>query len=1096
MPASERALEMKPQNQLVYEFATENFTLGLAADARLAWLRQATDGRELLQPGVPLCKIRLHNGRESLPDSLDRRDALWRFSFPGLGWLDLRIEAKKGGYLRIALVEQDLPQAERLVFCQFSPLPQQYLGKMAGMASDEQSGVGMRSLSLKVNTDFQPRLFQAWSLAEDDFSQAGVGLFAGPRDKLPDSLKAMTLQEAVPFSPHGGAWSGESALNRGSYLFADVEAKDIERWIEICRRGSFDFLHFHYWWQTLGHYAPRKEHFPGGLAEMKACCDKVRQAGLRAGMHTLTGCIGCEGNNIDAWISPVPSPSLIATHSYTLRQDINPHQTHIELEQCPVAGHDLVYTYSGNGNVLRIGGELLQYAEISREKPYAFKRCTRGAFGTRPAEHRAGARVDYLQQRYLAFYPEPDSALAGALAEHIAAIYNECNMEMIYFDGSEGMRTRYAIDAMRWKIFTLLHGGLSEASEHGHNSWWLHSRLGAMDSPVWGTKRFVDMHLERARLYRKTDLMEPQMGWWSVLGAQRDFRGQHIDEIEYFAVKNLALDSPMAVQTVAVNEHAHWVNGRVWELITLLGWYERMRKARYFTEQTLQRLTADRAEFRLRLNQAGQWRFFPLSVSKHRFSANSTAPNESWIWHNDAPAQPLCLRLEALYAADLDKPGQTLIEWSSPKGHLSETAAEAVELRSSVLPAKPGLAQGSTVRIQAENQGTTGRGAWACLSVKFVNPYLDLSDCEALSVWIKGDGSDVLMNFQIAGPREYGSLLSDHYVRIDFKGWRRFELLFRERDSELAADSQWPYGLETGNYSIYRTPLTRRFRQHVEKISVYVNNIPAGGKADLAVGHLRGLPCRACKLEQPTVMLNGQELCFPVQMSSGQFIEMEGAHDCALYDERGFLLRRFRAQGVQQSRPGPRQISLQCKSGELLQPRMELTMFSLGKPFGEKNAWQDIDWGQLQREYELPRQISAFDGWSNHWRLLCHREQSGDPDCQPAGLELEIKANHIPAGLKIRNPVFFLNGEQFCFPVELQNGQLLCCKDHRSWRLFDADGGILQQGVLPEAIPPLSKLCNEVGTEAQCVGRGDFRITLLLCKTYRHPACVAPQPDC
>ena len=73
--------------------------------------------------------------------------------------------------------------------------------------------------------------------------------------------------------------------------------------------------------------------------------------------------------------------------------------------------------------------------------------------------------MDYLQQRYLAFYPEPKSPLAAELADRIARVYNDCGMDMIYFDGSEGMLSRYGIDAMRWAIFQRLHGGVAEASD-------------------------------------------------------------------------------------------------------------------------------------------------------------------------------------------------------------------------------------------------------------------------------------------------------------------------------------------------------------------------------------------------------------------------------------------------------------------------------------------------------------------------------------------------------------------------------------------------------------------------------------------------------
>jgi hypothetical protein len=164
----------------------------------------------------------------------------------------------------------------------------------------------------------------------------------------------------------------------------------------------------------------------------------------------------------------------------------------------PGPNHDVVWSYSGNGNALRVGSELIRYSAISREPPYAFLECERGAFKRRPPRT-PGTAVDYLQQRYLAFYPDPKSPLAAELADRIARVYNECGMEMIYFDGSEGMRSRYGIDAMRRAIFQRLHGGVTEASEWGHNSWWFHSRLGAWDHPVWAMKQFHDEHIRSRR---------------------------------------------------------------------------------------------------------------------------------------------------------------------------------------------------------------------------------------------------------------------------------------------------------------------------------------------------------------------------------------------------------------------------------------------------------------------------------------------------------------------------------------------------------------------------------------------------------------------
>ena len=323
---------------------------------------------------------------------------------------------------------------------------------------------------------------------------------------------------------------------------------------------------------------PAQAYFPGGLDEMKATAERIRAAGLKPGIHTLTACISPN----DPWVTPVPSPHLIASNRYTLAKPLSATDKTIFVNEMPAEGHDVIWSYSGNGNALRVGSELIRYAAISREQPYAFLECERGALQTQAAAHPEGAAVDYLQQRYIAFYPDPKSPLADELAERIARVYNACKLEMIYFDGSEGMRSRFGIDAMRWAIFKRLHGGLTEGSEWGHNSWWIHSRLGAWDHPVWAMKQFHDAHIRQASRFRLTDLLEPQLGWWAPRGPSAIARGHFPDELEYFAAQNLAIDGPGSIQGVhAANRPA---NARIEELFTVLGWYERLRLARYFDQ--------------------------------------------------------------------------------------------------------------------------------------------------------------------------------------------------------------------------------------------------------------------------------------------------------------------------------------------------------------------------------------------------------------------------------------------------------------------------------------------------------------------------------
>ena len=67
--------------------------------------------------------------------------------------------------------------------------------------------------------------------------------------------------------------------------------------------------------------------------------------------------------------------------------------------------------------------------QIRREKPYAFTGLKRGAWDT----SRFGACVgegDYLQQRYRAFYPDPDSR-SGKVADAIADVFNFCGFDRL-----------------------------------------------------------------------------------------------------------------------------------------------------------------------------------------------------------------------------------------------------------------------------------------------------------------------------------------------------------------------------------------------------------------------------------------------------------------------------------------------------------------------------------------------------------------------------------------------------------------------------------------------------------------------------------------
>ncbi|HQL55809.1 MAG TPA: hypothetical protein PLQ87_13960, partial [Phycisphaerae bacterium] len=513
---------------------------------------------------------------------------------------------------------------------------------------------------------------------------------------------------------------------------------------------------------------------------------------------------------------------------------------------------------------------------------------------------------------------------------------------------------------MRHKIFRQLDANpLIEGSCYGEHNWWFHSRLGTWDHPVWAPKRFQDDHVVACSHYRDSDLLGPQMGWWAPRMAAPFARGHHLDEMEYFASKNLGLDAAMSIQGVDVNRAP--LPYHLERQFTLLGWYEHLRLARYFDTQTVARLAVPGAEFRLRQTPGGAWRFTPVTMDTHRV----TGPDDgsaAWRVMNPEARQPLCLRVEALYAAaPSGAPGaKPLVRADEFAALKTATAHAAVRLDVSEVA---GDTRGGprNLRLRAENRGQNPTGAWARATLSFPAPYRDLRGTGAFGLWVKGDGSGARLNLQIGCPREFMGGLSDHYVTLDFTGWRYVTLLARERDTARMDEHVWPYR-KTGSHALFRTQLDMA---HVSQVTLYLNAVPPGGGAEVTVSPVEALPVRPVSLARPIVTVNGQRLDVPFTLASGEFAELEPDGLFTQYSERGEPLAR--AVCGADARPvlcaGANAFA--CAGG-----RAEVTVSAFGEAFGTPRHRRAIDWKHLAREYEMPRLALASNGLSRaEWEV-------------------------------------------------------------------------------------------------------------------------------
>ncbi len=186
-----------------------------------------------------------------------------------------------------------------------------------------------------------------------------------------------------------------------------------------------------------------------------------------------------------------------------------------------------------------------------------------------------------------------------------------------------------------------------------------------------------------------------------------------------------------------------------------------------------------------------------------------------------------------------------------------------------------------------------------------------------------GDGQGEVLNFQLRSPHHVAGGIADHYVVVDFTGWRYFELI--EPEGARHADYAWPYG---GIYAIYRESV--HFGQ-VEALSLWYNHLPPGKEVRCLVSPVKAIALVPQKLVRPRVTIGGQTLMFPVEIESGCYLEFLGPDDCTLYGHKGEVLGRVKPEGsVPAVEPGENRVHFQVERGGA-RPRAYVTIITRGE---------------------------------------------------------------------------------------------------------------------------------------------------------------------
>ena len=969
------------------DFTLENQYVKVVFDGRgcVSSIRETASGRELVGEKVPFVYVQREDGAVVDPVSCtgDAASGL-EFGFPD-GACRVMVTPFDGGWT-FQTVAMSVPGCRMMMLGRIVPSCNREKGSMSNIVMDDKSAVVLRGYvpELDMDRDDMPREVatesrDTWVSVRREFGFAGkrYGLSAGPADKILLMLRGMAREAGMVQSGCGGPWSLESEANRGAYLFGTwMDYGSADDWIRLLDKAGCQMFHLHAWWLFRGGYEVNPLCFPNGFADMKKFVDRLHAAGKRVSTHSLSAVVQFG----DRHVSPEWFDDFATDASYRLARPYRRGDRELWVDAKPDESvHARVMNGSTNGNILRIGDDLLQYDDFTTEPPYRFTgvhvalepygdrqtydptqavgeefATSEGGTGRKRAlsreEYPAGQRVDYLHHRYAELVAKPGSRLAEELTDRLAAVFNELGLDGIYFDGSEAMNSRYAIDWMRERVIAKLRPRngtiVNSASCRNAFNWWNRSLVGTWDHPTFAPRDFNDRHIRVYRDYCRADFLRVDLGWWNTHAGSAKSRGYFPEEQDYVGCKTAANDYTISLQGPRPSDGP--LDFAADAQLTIFGKWERARYARAFRPDLLERMKTPGEDWRLRQDDSGAWTLARLECPKRRVGSRDFAD-----WSVRMPnAGAAGLRVEALYAVDR-KAGALRVLDASHLPDMTQVSNDGVDLKAS---AGSDPEHGETICLTAENKSVDkANAAWAAVVRSFPEKH-PATFAPAFSLWVKGDGSGATLNVQMASGRSR----SEHYVTLDFTGWRKIELFLRERDADKTESFDWPYETmrRLNNPHLFMSP---QDGTDVRAVSYYLNGIPKGGSASVEIGAWDAYPMRRGLVKDATVVLNGARLAVPFALVGGEFAELaDGAW--THFAETGEPLERVAAASSAAVVKGENSVGYSGLSDDGGFGRAEVTIFREGR--GEP-AFVSLTGEQrrlMRVEYEMPVMMNPAKG--------------------------------------------------------------------------------------------------------------------------------------
>ena len=811
-----------------------------------------------------------------------------------------------------------------------------------------------------------------WTTCYQRFGMKGakVTMLGVPQQQiLPVIRDVMEHAKDVPFSDKGGAWALLQKDGYGSYLmnFGTLTEETVDEWIAMCQSLGFNQIDNHGGGEDFfkfGDFELNTEKWPDGWQSFKRINDRLHSAGISSIFHTYAFFI----DKNSRYVTPLPSEDLGYFNSFTLAEQFMPGDSELVVNESTENISTITGFFVRNSLSLRIGSELIEFTGITHTPPYKFTGCKRGVNGTKESAHGVNDKVFHLREMFGRFVPGPETPLFDEIARRTAEIVSDCGFDGIYFDAIDGSDilggeenfwyygTKFIFEVAK----QLKRPVGMEMSSMSHHWWHYRSRWQAWDRPVRGYKRFEDIHsaaIKSGRLFLPPKiksneyehglwrghtplinkyapaengglLLPLHLGWWgNQTWNPPQVEPTFPDDIEYLCCKMIGNNAGLSMLG-GVDEKNLDAYPLFRRLTAIIKQYEELRHKNYFNDTIRALLRQPGKEFTLFQEEDGKWNFKPVAYQKHKV-AGLEHPSSRWIVNNEFGTQHVKLRIEPLMSVKRfnDPANVVLTDFSRPDEFSIGGNSSGVSGGINTSTEKSNGGGKSGLFSATISEISPREGLWIKMEKKF-EPWLDINKNQALGVWVKGDGNGQLLNFRIESPNHLShGARGDHFVKIDFTGWKYFELV--EIESSEFSNYIWP---DSGFYVYDSFRHTVQFN-NVDKLQLWYNNLPAGKEVSCVIGTVKALPMVPLIINNPCITIGGEKLIFPVKMESGMYLEFCSQTDCKLFGPKGEFLQDVLIEGkIPALKDGENEIIFSCQGPGDVNSRVQITVICKGNP--------------------------------------------------------------------------------------------------------------------------------------------------------------------